>query len=95
MPADKMDVTKFLEKLSVSSEKKARIKENPRSHNVAPWHISPDHTRKQDEIGKWCFRLRDGGVYFNGDRKKYPFPPPNYNHSQRLYYINSIGEVWN
>eukprot|EP00978_Attheya_sp_CCMP212_P021547 scaffold63058_cov69-Attheya_sp.AAC.1 len=78
LPTDQTHLLIFLEKLPVSSKKKALMKENPRSYHVAPWHFSLDH-RKRDENGKWSLRQRDSGVYYDGDRKKYPFPPPNYN----------------
>jgi hypothetical protein len=78
LPTEQVHLSKFLEKLPVSLEKKALIKESPRNHHVAPWHFSPVH-RKRDDEGKWSFRQRDDGVYFDGDRKRYAFPPPNYN----------------
>eukprot|EP00978_Attheya_sp_CCMP212_P024157 scaffold75504_cov56-Attheya_sp.AAC.2 len=76
LPSDKSHQAKFLDMLSVSSEKKARIIDKPRVFFVAPWHFFPEH-RKRDENGKWTFRTRE--VYYDSDRFKYAFPPPNFN----------------
>ena len=53
---------------------RSKMISDPRSHRIAPWHISPDHREKVE--GKW--RLKKLDVYKDRDGKGWNFAPPNH-----------------
>lgn len=69
------DVRDFVTALGIQDKTlRSKMISDPRSHLIAPWHISPDHRELIN--GRW--RLKKLDVYKDRDGKGWNFAPPNH-----------------